>query len=491
MRFFLGWLVLASVGFLGCGDNPTNPIPPGPPAPPTSDIKGTIIDTHVIESGDVTSFRGVTQFEIAALVPNEDGTLREIFANMDKDGAFTIPSVPEVPYHLRFVEFVGNSTLPPRYVMNAPRQIDLGRFYVGRPDATAILMEPTELDLTATGLVPWTSGDILELFSLGSGSAGELLPTLGSFPTEMATELNGYRVDTSKLLNSTLVEGEKGDKAFITQLGGIADLTAPYRAVRRVFEPASFTQTDGVKTSLSGTFTDVSPKARPFGINASAYNAFSSAVNPNATAVGKNVRVIAEPGGDRATTSLTPNLLICEALPSATLPSSFSYGNPFPSAWSEIVSTEVAFSMTHMAPTGIPKTTIVSIGQSGPVGTLESPSEPQLSPVVDIKVNGMPAYDTLSGIGFTPTLTFAPPSLGTPAVYIIAIRRLDPGGATTRTTAIFSTTETTLQIPAGTLDFGYYYYFRISVRAQFDINQPFKSGTTNAFASALTGVLTP
>jgi hypothetical protein len=147
--------------------------------------------------------------------------------------------------------------------------------------------------------------------------------------------------------------------------------------------------------------------------------------------------------------------------------------------------------MTHTAPTGIPKSTVVTIGQSGPVDAFKSPAEPQLTPAIDLKINGMPAYDTLTGVGFTPTLTFAPPSIGTPAVYIIAVRRLDPGGATTRTTAIFSTTETTLQIPAGTLDFGYYYYFRVTVRAQFDINQPFKSGTTNAFASALTGVLTP
>jgi hypothetical protein len=491
MRSFFGWLLMASVGFLGCGNNPNPPSPPGPPATPVSDVKGTIIDTHVIESGDITSFRGAMQFEIAALVPNEDGSFREILANIDKDGAFVIPSVPEVPYHLRFIELIGASALPPRYVMNAPRQIDFGRVYVGRPDATEITVEPTELDLTATGLVPWADGSFLEMFSLGSGAAGELLPTQGVFPMEMATDLNGYHVDTAQLLHATLVEGEKGDKAFITQLSGIADLTAPYRSVRRVFEPSSFTQADGVKTSLSGMFVDASPKARKFGIDAAAFNAFSDAVNPNATAAGKNVRVIAEPGGERATASLTPNLMICEALPSATLPSSFSYGNPFPSGWTEIVTTDFAFSMTHTAPTGIPKTTVVNIGQSGPVDSWEAPSVPQLSPVVDIQVNGMPAYDTLSGIGFTPTLTFSPPSVGTPAVYIIAVRRLDPGGATTRTTAIFSTTEPTLQIPAGTLDFGYYYYFRITVRAQFDVNQPFKSGTTNAFASSLTGVLTP
>jgi hypothetical protein len=48
-----------------------------------------------------------------------------------------------------------------------------------------------------------------------------------------------------------------------------------------------------------------------------------------------------------------------------------------------------------------------------------------------------------------------------------------------------------LRIPEGLLDFGYYYYIRVSVRSTFDIAHPFKSSTTNAYASALTGVLTP
>ena len=489
MRFFLGFVLTSAIYSIGCGDSVDHS--PPTPGPPVSDVKGTLVDIHVTESGDVPATLAPSQFEVAAVFPGDDGKPREILAVIDKSGMFVISNVPEVPYDLRFVEFYGAGTLPPRYIMNAPRNIDLGRVYVGRPDAELVETNPSEIALTATGLEPWSDGDTLELFSLGSGSAGPLVPTGGTYPAAGATSLSDYRVDTSRLLNATLVNGGKGDTAVITQLAGTAHPTAPYHSVRKVFEAPSFTQTDGTLANVSGAFSDVIQEQLPIDISASEFNAFAGAVHKAATVSGKNIRIIAEPGGERATTSMTPTLLLCEALPSATLPASFSYGNPFPPAWAEVVSADVSFVMTHTAPTGISKSTAVTIGQSGPVGSFATPVVPLIGPPLDIKINDMPAHDTLTGIGFSPTITFSPPSVGTPAAYIVAIRRLDPGGSTTRTMAIFSTTEPMLRIPEGLLDFGYYYYFRISVRANFDIAQPFKSSTTNAYASALTGVLTP
>lgn len=483
MRFFLGLTWAIGIFTIGCGDDGTSG--------PVSDVKGTIVDVHVTETGDLSISRGPTQFEIAALIRNNDGSVREILATIAADGSFVIPKVPEVPYDLRFGEFIDNAAVPPRFIMNAPREIDLGRVYVGRPDTSPVTMSPTDIALTTTGLEPWVSGDILEMFSLGSGAAGELFPTTGNYPLSGVVSLDKYRVDSFRLLNPKLIAGGKGDKALITQLAGTADSSAPYRSVRKIFETPKFDQLDGMPTLLNGAFTDVAQKNFSVDIDAPSFNLFASAVHPQATVAGKNVRLIAEPGGARTTTAVPPDLLICEAVSSAKLPASFTYGNPFPAGWSEIVSAEVSFSMTHLAPSGISKVTAVAMGQNGPLESFTKQVVPVLSPPVDIRINGMPAVEMLSGIGFTPTITFSPPAVGTPAVYIIAIRRLDPGGATTRTTAIFSTKETTLQIPDDLLDFGYNYYIRISVRSEFDIHQPFKSGTTNAYASALTGIITP
>ncbi|HRI63618.1 MAG TPA: hypothetical protein PK156_05255 [Polyangium sp.] len=483
MRILLGLTCAMGIVTSGCGGDGDSG--------PASDVKGSIVDVHVLESGDMPFFRGTAQFEIAALVPKDDGSVREILGKISADGSFVIPQVPEIPYNLRFVEFIDNATVPPRIVINAPREIDLGRVFVGRPDALTIKTSPTDLALTAMGLEAWTSGDVLEMFSIGSGAAGELLPTTGNYPLPGVTSLDKYRGDAAKLLNPKLVQGSKGDPAVITQLAGTAATAAPYHSVRKVFNTPSFDQVDGNPTLISGEFIDVVQKNFAVDIDSPSFNLFASAVHPNATVAGKNVRLIAEPGGTRTTTAVPPNLLICEASTSAKLPTTFAYGNPFPPSWAEIVSTDIAFSMTHDTPTGISKSTIVTMGQYGPVESFPKLAVPVLSPPLDIRVNGMPAIEPLSGIGFTPTITFAPPEVGTPAVYIIGIRRLDPGGATTRTTAIFSTTETTFKIPEDTLDFGYFYYVRVSVRTTFDIRQPFKTGTTNAYASALTGLITP
>ncbi len=488
MRFFLGCVLAGAIGALGCGGGDK---PPPTTTGPVSDVTGTLMDVHVTETGDVSNMRAPTQFEIAAVFPGDDGTPREILAIIGKDGNFRIPKVPEVPFDLRYIEFYGSGTLPPRYIMNAPRNIDLGRVYVGRPDAESINTSPAEIILNVSDLEPWTDGDALELFSLGAGAAGELDPTNGTLPAAGSTSLTNYAVDTATLTAPKLVNGEKGDKASITQLAGIAGVNAPYRSVRKVFDAPSYTQPDGTSVALSGAFVDVPQKEFSVEMPTPAFLALAKVVHPSASVAGKNVRIIAEPGGDRATASFTPNLMICETLPNYIFPPSFSYGNPFPSAWAEVVSADVSFTMTHVAPSGIPKSVAVFIGQSGPANSFTSPVAPKLGPPTNLTINDTPAQDTVLGTGFSPTVKFEPPTIGTPAVYIVAIRRLDPGGGTTRTTALFSTTETTLRIPEGLLDFGYYYYIRVTVRGEFNVAQPLKSTPSSTYASALTGVFSP
>lgn len=461
------------------------------PTVPTSDVTGTLVDIHVTEAGDVANPLGASEYAVAALYWDAEGVQREIVGIGSNDGTFLIPAVPEGPYDLKFIEYYGEGTLPPRYVMNAPRSVDLGRVYAGRPDASPITTSPTEIRITATGLSAWSDSDDLELFSLGAGSQGSLVPTNGMPPAAGATSLSNYAVDTAALARANIVDGAAGDTAVVTQLVTQAGATAAYRSVRTAFAMPSFTQSDGGSVDVSGAFAGVTDKSFSVEIDDMAFQALLPIVNPLAESGGRDLRITAEPGGDRATASPTPTLLALKSGATGALPSKFVYGNPFGLPYSEVVSVGYVYLMTHTMPTGIPKQTAVLVGTSGAPTDFKVPVAPMLGPPLDIRVNDQPASGDLMGIGQAPKISWSPPAIGTPAVYIVALRRLDPGGATTKTMALFSTTETSLRLPADLLDYGYYYYVRVSVRSEFDLAVPFKGGTKTSFAVALSGVLSP
>jgi len=483
-------LSLAFLGGLGCGDGGGE----GPPgaSTPVSDVTGTLVDIYVTETGDVASPKDPSLYEVAAVVAAEGGTTREILAIGAPDGSFRIPDVPEAPFDLRFTEAYGTGTLPPRIILNAPRKIDLGRVYLGRPDAATIVASPTELGITATGLSPWQSGDDLQLFSLGAAAVGSLVPTDGEFPAKDATELAGWRADASALQVPNLIDEASGDKAYILQLvSGGGGLFAPYRAARKVFAPDPFSLVDGGLAEVQGAFMDMPEKQFAPTIDEKAFQELTLAVNPAAAYAGKEIAITVEPGGDRASASVTPNLLTLANASTGGLPPSFTYGNPFPPEWSEVASVGYAYVVTHQAPTGITKQTVDSIGQSGPVSSFSGEIKPALGPPENVTINDQPAGPGLLGIGASPTVKWSAPSIGKAAVYVVTLRRLDPGGGTTRTIAFFSTTETSLRIPAEYLDFGYYYYLRIRARADWQADKPLRGNITSAYSSALTGVISP
>ncbi|MRG96334.1 hypothetical protein [Polyangium spumosum] len=484
MRFFLGASSLCLLGALGCGGGET-------PAPPFFDVTGKIVDVHLTDGGEVTNVRDPGQFEIAAVVLDADGAEQEFLAEVAEDGSFVIRDVPEGPYDLRFIELFGTGTRPPRFVMNAPRTVDLGRVFVGRPDADPITLDATELEVTFDGLSPWGEGSSLEIFSLGAGTMGTLEPAT-MLPAMDTTELTNHRFLTSGLTVPNIIAGGAGDQAYFTQMVGTTGLSTPYRAVRKGLGPTSFTLAEGATTPVQGSFVDAPTKKLAVSFDDAAFGALAESVHPEATIAGKDVRIGVEPGGlEKTSVSPTPDLLLFSGLPNAQPPAELVYGNPFPAEWAEVAAVQVSYAVTHVAPTGVPKTTAVAVGRTGPASSFSGAIAPTLGPPLDVRVNGEPAYAERLGIGKTPTVTWSAPSLGKAAAYVITLRRLDPGGALTRTMASFSTRDTTFRIPDGLLDVGYYYYLRIGVREEFDSAAPLKVQAKRVYAEAITGVLSP
>src|SRR5262249_28354836 len=153
------------------------------------------------------------------------------------DGTFTIPGVPAGLYYLHY-----GST----FVFTSERTMDLGSRYCGRP-AAVVPAQPTPLVLSATGLSPWSDGEITELFSLGAGTWGDVFTAVdpAQVPLIGATDLTGVSIDMQKLRSNKLIDGAKGDVAVFTQLVAQAAAVGAYVSLGNSFSPPMFSQVDG------------------------------------------------------------------------------------------------------------------------------------------------------------------------------------------------------------------------------------------------------
>ena len=104
---------------------------------------------------------------------------------------------------------------------------------------------------------------------------------------------------------------------------------------------------------------------------------------------------------------------------------------------------------------------------------------------------------SLSGVGTTPTLTFDPPSLGSPDAYTVIVRSLEDISDTDgnvlsrhRTVANYTTYDTSVTLPEGILETGKYY--TLLVRAELG-SDPESSGFSAVMAYGVntTGAFTP
>ncbi len=464
------------------------------PTTQPADVTGTLVDTRVLDSGDVLSVPETTALDILALVPDGNGGFSEILGEIAEDGTFRIPAVPEGTYYLRILELFGTGTLPPRYLVTSERSLDLGRVYAGRGDAELIESPATQLVLDADGLSPWQEDDTLELFSLGAGANGLLEPAPGvAVPLTGATSLQGYAADLSQLVAPRRIDAAAGDRAYITQsiAHGSPGMPGFYWSVSKVFEPAPFTVVEGQAQNVSGTFQAVPQKSVAISFDVPAFEALVESVHPTATITSQDFSLLVEPGGERSTATVTPTLLYHTSLAGTPVPG-LEYGNPFPSEWAEVASASFQYTVVHTLPGNVTKSHSVSIGVSGPVTAMAGATlAPTLGPPLEVTVGDKPASGNVSGVGVTPTVRWSPPSLGKPAIYTVTLRRIDPMGGLTRTVASFWTRETSLTLPPGLMSPGSFYYLRVGTGGQWNPQSPFKGGNTSAFAAAVTGVVSP
>lgn len=433
---------------------------------------------------------------IQALVPNASGGFDTLTGVGHSDGTFSIENVPEGYYWLRF-----GST----YLWTSAGSVDWSNDLFGRADAVYPGTSPTTLSMSLTNLNPWQSADELVWEVPNQGTALSLPLTSGDIahaPTAGASALSGFSLNfAGNDLGLPLLDGTRGDQAYLDQLTTRPAGSETYRALGKSYVAPSTTMTDGGTANLSGGFLDV-PQASTLRLNwqRSAFAAFAPAVNPSAAPAGSFFFTYAYPLPSTYGLPFNAFQLLDYTSPNATdvdlgdLP----YGNPFPASWSVAAETYQAFSVSYLAPGASTPLVLTRYAYQATttLPTASAPVAPLLGPVQSLKINGKDLFTNQLSVSTNPTLTWSAPSVGAASGYVVTCYRLFASGSATSLQSVgrFRTRTTSIKLPNGIMTSGNTYVFTVSALRATGVDMsatPFKTSLPYAFTTSMSAIVAP
>ena len=402
---------------------------------------------------------------VAALVPQADGSFKSLSGTPAANGAFEIPNVPAGYYWLR---------LGPRDTYwTSSSTFDVGSdIFVSTANPTTPTPSMTNINFSFTSLDPTATPGLLEFDPLET-----------SFPA--------YRNSTNP--GSTTFSGGIG-------IGSNLDLSAIKNAFVRQYEPAAFgsingyvmgpsltlsnlSLTTGGPNTISGALNPTVPTSINLSLKGSAWVPLFDHIAPTApTAVGGSFYLSVQPyisaDGPNVSSSrpidllwtsgnctggsftsgdfsgfLTPSRFANQPLTTDVEAGAVQYSDPFLSAWRRTFRVCQTASVSIPMPGGSTQNFNLLNAQTTSLPT--ATVKPLLSAVQNPKINGADLFSaaTINGTGVT--LSWDPPTIGTPFGYTVAIMSptTSPGGTLPVGTFPISSPVGTLPVgtPPGTI----------------------------------------
>jgi hypothetical protein len=499
----VGFVISCALG-AGCPGNGSTPDagsgsdggdggPPPDLAGSTVNVTGMRTNHFLNANGDHPAPSDLTNVTIAALVPDGRGGLDTLPGTGRADGSMEIDAVPVGPYWFQFDRI---------YLLTSASVVDWGFDIAGRPFTGQAKTSPTALVFNVAGMDPWQALDGLQLFSpetAANFSCPQCQAQKG--PAVGDTALAGMTTDYTLAYNPVLLDATMGDTAVLLQ--AIAATSAggvPYAAVGKLARLESYSQTDGMATTVTGAFVDV-PQDHTLTLDwqRAGFASLRTAVNPQAQAYRDFFAVQVQPDGLTPGNLLFgPNLLYLAPAPGAGEVNAgmMQYGDPFPSDWGLFVSVESDFTVSYTLPPSGPSFTAYAYVfdeiDASMVGA--GPIAPMIAPPAAPLVDGMDAF-TAQTIAQAPTLSWSAPAVGTPTDYAIVIYHLkqQAGQAVSEVAAEFHTAQAMLAVPPDVLLAGESYYVQFTARALPGVDvthAPLRLAFPYGGASALSALLT-
>jgi hypothetical protein len=444
----------------------------------------TQVDTHVLMDGSIVNRPAALSHAAFAAIAGSS-TLR---GHGSDAGWFAIPSVP-----------AGEFTLTDGgglYLISDADAFDLGQEVLGRTDAVAPT-QATTIQFDVSSLFTWTANDDLEFDAPAANVWYQSLAAANAagLPAPGATAISGMTLDA-------LASGQDligGDQAYLGDLvyQTLADGTA-YQALSRAFVPDPFVQTDGGQTTLTGSFVQLSETSTQFDLEYTQFAAVTGMGPGTPAFYGAQFIILGQPvESDDGGFSSQATLAFPVYEPMNDTSATFSYAMPPFGTWVPVGYNDAYYGVDYALGGATPFTDYAVIERGDLLGRIASqPLVPALGPVGHPTIAGMDALaTTITGIGFSPTVAWEPPAVGTATSYVVRLNHLvDVGGATTPVNiATFVTHGTSVTIPRGLVQSTQAYYLSIEARAvDLDaVTAPDRLDFPWTFSLTLTGELMP
>jgi hypothetical protein len=378
------------------------------------------------------------------------------------DGSLSVPGVPAGPFVLTFF---GNY-----FASSTERAFQLDYYRLGRPDHPAPKLRPTTLTLDLSGLRAWQAKDRLEYFAPNAPSADWVLASkLAPALVEGATGVQGS-LDWGGLQWNALIDGPgHADMAWFVQLSTSAgDQGAIYQTATRALASSNVKVVDGQPVTVAGAMLEL-PASQSIDVEFPVpdYAALGQAVSPVAGHSAGYYVVVTFPGASRVGYDSGAGDLFMVGADAETpsLKLKASYGNPYPPGWGTIANVSFAYPVPVLIPGASNRVSVPAIIHSSDLvsrlGT--GRASPFVTPVLEPKINGQPAFNEIVHATATPAISWQPPATGKPTLYTIDVlhARLAGGTATLESVAMLYTEDTHFDLPPDVLQFGESYVLRI------------------------------
>ena len=488
---------------------------------PSGTVHLSWIDTYWKASGPLTVPFDWTQnvgaaAGVAALVPQADGSLLVLKGSGNADGTFSIPNVPGGFYWLRMA--------PLATYWTSSSTFDFGHDLIGSPLRATTGVQNTIFNISASGLDPLLTEDWFGFLTDQQMLDIEFPRNVpaGSTTVDVSTNVSS-NIDLSQATTGFLMQFEPVSLGSMNGLAlgpelTLANLSVQNGATNFITGALNASPTSSFALSVNGSswaplFNNAGPatanpigsvltvSAQPFatGRIASGMNSF---LGPNLPLFTSASQGIAFGSPSAAVTSCANSSDTLFTLPVASQPPIFTdqnfgtllYGDPFPSAWLRIFSFCQKASLQIAVPSsGATVPFLIVDGESTALPT--GPVAPLVSAVRNPTINGVSLSVPRTINSTAISLSWSPPSTGTPTSYSVQLFVLgtQPDGSMLYfPSQKFSTAKTSMTppvtLPAGRV-------FVLLVTAQVDglanvETSPNRSGLPIAFASFVSAPVT-
>lgn len=456
------------------------------------------IDAYIEETSTAAVPVDLTQYDLSVLV--YDATTKKFSTHPPTStdlGTFEVATLPAGDRYVRYSQLGA----APSYYVTSSDVLDLGGGVFGRPDAV-VPTSATTLVLNVANMESWQAGDTLEFISLGAGtffSNAEFkmsgAPVSGA-PNPGDTSLTALTIEYSSRPGAKLVDGTKGDKAYLVHLstrsmaGG-----GSYLAMSDVFSLPTVTFADGQTTTVSGAFTKPTGSSVDVDWKGSQFDAEATACAPGAPLGPWVLGGAAQPAPESGFVTASPDTFLFSPAAGTDLATTFAFNNSFSPKWPVYVGAETHY-VAHLA---LPSTQPIDLEGQVSVRVL-APGAVTIQPLVgcakNITIAGQSVTGNITGVGLSPAITFDAPSIGTPAGYQIDVYRLfDSAGTTDAAVAgrVVAAGRSIL-LPPGIMTTGNAYVFRFASigHGTIDMNQqPRRLDFPGSYAATYSGIVRP